>query len=242
MSPRAAVIATIACLASVALAGCAQPPSARTVANPIPAPTALQLSSVELNVALLPVSDFPAGYAAGTQGSPNSASLLLSGTPSPAPGKSRGCQQSITDAITSPSGLTAVASEALYSTAGHPSKHRQVLLSQGVFQFGSPSLAAAYIESLRAVFTRCPTSTTAGGAEYKNTALPAPTVAGQQALLLRQVSTPNSVPAVTEVALCTLDGADVYLVSVDSVGVPVPAQVSLPDLTAKLITRVKGTV
>ena len=49
-------------------------------------------------------------------------------------------------------------------------------------------------------------------------------------------------PAVTEVALCTLDGADVYLVSVDSVGVPVPAQVSLPDLTVKLITRVQGTV
>jgi hypothetical protein len=243
MALRAAVIMIISCLACAILAGCAQPPSARTVANPLPSPTQLRLTGADLKTALLPLSDFPPGYAINTQDSSDSGSSLLSGTPSPTP-TAADCQHAISGALSSPPGLTAGANQALYSTSGNPSALHQTGFSQGISQFSTPSMAAGSMGSLRSVFTRCSSvSSTAGGiTAVTNSAIkPAPPVAGHQALLLTQRGTLSRVPVVVE-ALYTLNGADIYVVSASSIGVPFPAQVSLPALTVKLISRVQGVV
>jgi hypothetical protein len=245
---RAAIIMTIACLASVALTNCSRPLSTRTVTNPTPSPTQLQLTGTALKSALLPLSGFPAGYAVDTQGSSDSGSSLLSGTSSPTPTQGD-CEQLVSDTMSFPPGLTAGATQELHSTTGHSSEFHQTLLVQAIFQFSTPSMAAGFIDSLRSAFARCPLVTdTADGitAVYRSTTEPAPPVAGHQALLLRHTGTvsralrhTDRVPAVTA-AIYTLDGTDVYLAVAGSVGVPFPAQVSLPEITTKLIARVQA--
>jgi hypothetical protein len=203
----------------------------------------LRLTGADLKLALLPLSDFPPGYAINAQDSSDSGSSLLSGTPSPTPAAAD-CQHALSGALSSPPGLTAGANQALYSTSDNPSALHQTGFSQGISQFSSPSMAAESMDSLRSVFTRCSSvSSTTGGitAVTKSAIKPAPPVAGHQALLLTQRGTLSSVPVVVQ-ALYTLDGADIYVVSASSIGVPFPAQVSLPALTVKLISRVQGFV
>jgi hypothetical protein len=243
MALRAAVIVIISSLACAFLAGCTQRPSASTVANPLPSPTQLRLTGTELKTALLPLSDLPAGYAVDTQDSSDSGSSLLSGTPSPTPTPGD-CRHAISAALSSPPGLTAGANQALYSTTGNASAFHQTRLSQGVYQFSSPTSAAGFLDSLKSIFARCPsvTSTASGITTVTNNATePASPVAGHQALLLTQTGTLNRAP-VKGMALYTLTGTDIYLVGAGSFGVPFPAQVSLPALTVKLISRVQGFV
>jgi hypothetical protein len=241
MPPRAAVFATIACLASVALAGCMQPLSVRTVVNPLPPATQLQLTGTELNLALLPSSDFPAGFVIDAQESSNSGSSLV--TPSPTPSATaQDCTQRMNAAVFPQSSMTGVATELLVDLSiRHFSAYHQVQVGQFVFQFPAPSAASGYLEALRGVVASCPTQTsTAKGAKGTQKAVftTAPPVAGHPAFLLVQSGTTNGVPFVTR-TLFALDGADVCLLSETAVGVPVPARPSLAALIAKLIARVQ---
>src|SRR5215472_5929810 len=114
MAPRPAVIATLACLV-VALTGCTSAPLMTAVTHPVPAPTPLQLTGTTLQSALLPLSDFPPGYAIDTRDSGNSGASLLSGTPSPT-ASPKNCERQVQAAETSPPGATAGVQQVLYDT------------------------------------------------------------------------------------------------------------------------------
>lgn len=154
MSSRSAVIAALAGLA-VAVTGCTSAPLMTAVTHSVPTPTPLQLTGTALQSALLPLSDFPPGYAVDTQGSGNTGSSLLSGTPSPT-ASPQNCQQRVQVAEISPPGATAGVQQVLYdATIDHPSSYHQRRYVQVILQFAVPSGASAYISSLRSVISRC---------------------------------------------------------------------------------------
>jgi hypothetical protein len=242
MVPRSAVAAAPACLL-VALMGCSSAPQMTAVTHPVPAPTPTptQLTGTALQSALLPVADFPPGYAVDTPYSSNSGSSLLSGTPSPTVSP-QNCQQLGTAAAQPGAGLTADVRQVLYDTSiDHPSSYHGRLCIQAIFQFATPSGAAAYVNSLLSAISRCPTVAESGDPGIiKQTVSPAPQIVGHEAFLIRQTGTFNRAPTKDAISLA-VDGTDVYTVEATVFGVPFTApSSSFAALTAKLITRVQA--
>lgn len=238
MFPRPAVIAAFACIAA---AGCAGPQSTQTTTNPIPAPSRTQLTGTVLASALLPLSDFPAGYEIDTQDTSDSGPTLLPGSPSPA-SSLHNCQQMVHDVLLSAAGTTAFAADVLYDTSiDHPSSYHQRRYVQNVYQFAAASGSTGYFDQVRSVFSRCTSQTTIHGTTksvIKQTVRAASPVAGHQTVLVRQTGTVNGVN-VDAVLLVTIVRTDVYKVGATVFGVPLTAQPSsLAALTAKLIGRV----
>lgn len=256
MAPRAAVVAALACLV-VGLAGCTSAPLLTTVTHPIPPPTPSQLTGTprptpsqltgtQLQAALLPLSDFPHGYAIDSQDSSNSGSSLLSGTASPTASpptaSPQDCLQLYNATIEPSTGFTAGASQLLYDTTiYHPNSYPQRLYGQAIFQFATPSGAGAHVNSDLSVVSRCPTATTTESgnlAAVKLTASPAPQVAGHKAFLFRETGTVDRVSD-SEAYVVTMDGTDVYVVWAAAYEVPLTARPSaFAALAAKLIARV----
>jgi hypothetical protein len=242
MPLRAAVFATIACLVSAALAGCSHQMSTRTVVNPVPSLAPLQLTGTVLNDALLPLTDFPAGYAVDPQGSSDSGSSLVTPSPTPSP-STRDCVQLVQAATFPQSSMTGAALEILVDTTiKHPSAYHQVRVGQFVFQFPTAAAAADYIGTLSTTIAHCPTETaTANGvtSTIKQEFTAAAPAAGHQVYLLSQAGTVNHV-ANTSKTLFAVDGPDVCVVSATVYGVPFPARPTLAALLAKLIARVQA--
>ena len=240
VSFRSVAVAALACLS---VAACAGGPSTKTINNPIPVPTQSQLTGTTLEMALLPVSDFPAGYEVDTQETSNSGSALLSGSSASAPA-TRNCQQLGESAQSPTTGLTAAVREVLYDTAiANSSSAHQSRYGQDVFQFATVAGSAGFFDSVRSAFTRCPSVTTVEGAAKAvlRQTIRTASVAGQPALLVRQTGTVSGVAA-DSVDLYTLAGTDVYLVGETVFSVPLTAQpASLAAQMAKLIARVHAT-
>ena len=240
MLHRFADIAALACLA-VALTGCSGALSTRTTVNAIPPRQPLQLTGAGLKSALLPLSDFPVGYAINTQYSSNSGSTLL--PDSPATATPQDCLHLEQVMLMPSTGLTAGAYEALDDTAVPPSDTRLRRYRQFIFQFSTPTGSTGYLNFLRSAIARCPavlsTKSSVKMAE-KETASPVPPVAGHEAFLWQSMGTANGDP-IHEAALCTVAGTDVYLVGFGTFGVPFTAQPSsFAALTAKLMARVQA--
>jgi hypothetical protein len=237
---RAAVVAALACLA---LAACAGAPSTQTRTNPIPVPSQTQLTGTALKSALLPLSDFPAGYEIDAQETSDTGPALLPGSPAPA-SSPRNCQQ-LAQSVNAPTaGLTAGVLEILGDTAiAHPSSYHQRRYRQSVFQFSTVSGSAGYFGSVRSAVSRCTSVTTTDGTGTMVTRLtvrPVSPVAGRQTFLVRQTGTVNGVNA-DEAVLFTIDGTDVYALGATVFGVPLTAQPSsLAAQMAKLIARVQA--
>jgi hypothetical protein len=236
---RPAVVAALACLA---VAACAGAPSTQTVTNPIPVPSQTQLTGTALKSALLPLSDFPAGYEIDAQETSDTGPALRPGSSASA-SPPRGCPQMV-QSVSRPAGMTAGASEVLYdTTAAHLSSYHQRSYGQIVYQFATVSGSTGYFDSLRSVFSRCASVTTTDGTAaivIRQTVRPASPVAGHQTLLTRQTDTVDG-ENVDSVTLYTIDGTDVYELGAAGFGVPPAAQPSsLASLMAKLIARVQA--
>jgi hypothetical protein len=226
---RVAVTVGVAC-AAVAMAGCASAASTQAAANPVPAPAPLQLTGKGLSRALLPLSDFPAGYAIYPQGTSDSGSSLLSvSAPAASP---RGCPQ-MGSATATPAGMTADAAETI---TGPAAAGVQRFYTQSIRQFATPSQAAQFAQSLRAA-SGCAARGAPGSGGVTATVSVAPPVAGHAAFLTRQDRTANGV-TVSEAALETVDGAVLCSVGAAAIRVPAAVQPSyFAALTARLLAR-----
>jgi hypothetical protein len=235
---RSAVVAALACLA---LTACAGAQTTRTINNPIPVPSQSQLTGTVLESALLPLSEFPAGYQVDTQESWDTGASLLPGSPASAaaPGSCLQMAQSVKD----PAGMTGGVSQVLYDASiDNPSSYHQRRYGQDVFQFATVSGSTTFFDFIRSTFTRCTsvkykdaTATT----ETRQSISPAPPVDGHQAVLVRQSMSGLGVNG-DAVVLFATDGTDVYEVGATVFGVPLTAQPStLTWLMADLITRVQ---
>lgn len=239
MSPRSVVIAALVCLV---VTGCADALSTQTITHPIPVPSQTALTGTALKSALLPLSDFPAGYEVDTGESSDTGPALLSGSSSPTAAHQT-CQQRTQTMMTPSAGVTASVFEILYDAAIHPSTYHQRRYGESVFQFASAHGSTGYFDSVRSTFSHCSSVTVKNGAitaVIKQTVSPASPVAGHEALLVRQRSTVNGVNA-DSLMLFTIAGKDVYGVGTTVFGVRLTARPSsLAGLMTKLIARVRA--
>ena len=236
---RSIAVAALTCLA---VAACAGGPTTQTINNPIPAPSQTQLTGTTLESALLPVSNFPAGYTVDTQESTNSGSALLSGSSASA-SPPRGCLQMVETVKSPTAGITASVFEVLdNAAASNISGYHQSQYGMAVIQFATESGSTSYFDLIRSTFTRCSSMTTVmGGTKtvIRQSVRPASPVARQQALLVQQTGTVNGVAA-ESVELYTMDKTDVYLMGQTVFSAALTAQpASLAAWTTKLIARVR---
>ena len=236
---RPAVVAALACLA---VAACAGAPATQTISNPIPVPSQAQLTGTALKTALLPVSDFPAGYEIDPQETSDTGPALRPGSSASASPRFD-CRQVVLQSV-KPVGMTAGAFEILYdTTAAHSSSYHQHSYSQIVYQFATVSGSTGYFNSVRSAISRCASVTTTDGTGtivVRQTVRPASPVAGHQTFLTRQADTIHG-GNTGSVLLYTIAGTDVYEVGAVGFGVPPAAQPSsLASLMAKLIARVQA--
>jgi PknH-like extracellular domain len=209
------------------------------------APTALasthgpvQVTGKQLGSALLPPSDFVAGYSTIFAG--NSGGSLEHGTTLTIPSmKCFDFWGSI--GVSKGYGETAFADE----TNGFKSGSLRVaeIFSQAVYQFPSAHAAASLYGQISAKYRSCRTASVLDpkGGQIVDQVHSRSTqrVGGHQALLLVEYLTDTRIkgsPLVTD-ALWTLDGTDIYLVSSQLLSVRSP-QPTLSSLTLKLIARV----
>ena len=209
------------------------------------APTALasthgpvQVTGKQLTSALLPPSDFVAGYSTIFAG--NSGGSLEHGTTVTIPSmKCFDFWGSI--GVAKGYGETAFADETNGFTSG--TLHVAEIFSQAVYQFPSARAAASLYGQISAKYRSCRTASALdpkGGQIVEQVhSRSAQRVGGHQALLLVEYLTDTRIkgsPLVTD-ALWTLDGTDIYLVSSQLLNVRSP-QPTLSSLTLKLTARV----
>ena len=212
------------------------------------APTAMasshgpvQLTGKQLKSALLPPSDFLAGYAVTY--SANSGGRLEHGGVFKLPSMS--CRIFwLSVGVTQGFGETAFATDLVGPKSGTLPTVAE-LFDQTVYQFASAHTAATFLSQLNAKYRSCRSvsaSDTKGGTlRWMAHSQSKPRVGGHQALQIVEYLSDSKVPGPPLVSylLWTLNGADVYLISTQllSVTSPQPAQSSL---TLKLIARVSA--
>lgn len=228
MSLRARVSAV-----AIAAASCMLLTPAAMASGPV------QVTGKQLNSALLPASDFAAGY--GVIISDNSGRALEHRTVFHL--STMSCKVFWpTIGLVQGFGDTAFASNVISAKNGAtPSVFE--LFSQSVYQFGSTRAATTFLGQLNAKYRSCRSVTvsgTKGGtlhwAVHSQSKL---RVGGHQALQVVELESASKIsgPSFATYLLWTVNGADVYLISTTplSVSKPEPAQSSL---TLKLIARV----
>jgi hypothetical protein len=234
---RPAVVAALTCLA---VAACAGAPATQTISNPIPVPSQAQLTGTALETALLPASDFPAGYEIDPQATSDTGPALRPDSSASASPR-LDCQQLVVQTV-KPVGMTAGAYEILYDTAAaHLTSSQQHSYGQTVYQFATVSESTGYFNSVRSAISRCPSVTitdSTGTVVVRQTVRPASPVAGHQTFLIQRANTIHG-ENTGSVLLYTIDGTDVYELGAVGFGDPPAAQTSyLASLMAMLIARV----
>ena len=229
-APSAAAASTAeAATAGAATAGAATAPaSAATPAGALPtasmtplAAASGQLTGTQLESALLPATDFPAGFAAPSSGPITSGGSLTSG-PATYNLATISCATFIQHLGTVGFGETAMVSGS-FAASGQA-------YDQLVYQFGTPSAASAFVAGVRSLAGRCGSFTaTANGSAgtFSLRATPGTPVGGHPALELQQTGTLGTSKLVLDTLLCA-SGVDVFAASGVGVGAAAP-----PVLPAK---------
>jgi hypothetical protein len=210
------------------------PASASAAAAPAPAAAAApaQWTGTQLAAALLPISDFPAGYSVSESiNSGNSLSSLQSGiTPTKA-----GCSSGMMPQIVAQNGYfypefsSAYAADS-YSKLNQANGTGYLFLSQAIFQFASPAKARAFFSAVRTCVID--DKTWSDGVDT------AP-VNGDQAVTADLRSTDPTGSSYDTEPLFVLHGADVFALSAASYPSAGPSTIpGAADLIAKLIARV----
>jgi len=207
-------------------------PAAMALSEPV------QVTGHQLKSALLPASDFLAGYSVGSED--DSGRHLEHGTVVKLPSQS--CQDFwILIGVVGGFGETAYAGDLIDTKSTSVTVFET--FNQAVYQFASTHAAASFYSQLNAKYRSCRTVTSSDGqgGSLRRTvrSQSKQRVGGHQALLVVDAASDSKVagPALDTYSLWTIDGADIYLISTMPLSVPSPrpAQASL---TLKLISRV----
>jgi hypothetical protein len=230
----AAAAAATACLllAPAALASSQSPQSPRSSHQPV------QVTGKQLKSALLPASDFVAGYAASnvTDSGGSLEHLTLFNV------SSMKCSSFWLFIGTAYGfGETAFATDLVQAKSSQEAVQEN--FNQSVYQYASANGAASFYAKMSAKYRACRSITESfpktGTIRYTVHSQSKEQVGGHEALQLIEYATfPNtSLPAVVTYWLWTIDGSDIYVIKtvLGTVNSPQPTQSSL---TLKLIARV----
>jgi hypothetical protein len=198
----------------------------------------VQVTGKQLKSALLPASDFLAGYNAGSE--LDSGRRLTHGTVFKVPSMS--CKNFwLFIGVVGGFGDTAYASDLILTKSTSVTVFET--FSQTVYQFASTRGATSFYSQLNAKFRSCRsvTSSDGKGGSLRRTvrSQSKQRVGGHQAVQLVESMSDSKVPgpALVTYVLWTINGTDVYMISTTPLSIPSPkpAQASL---TLKLIARV----
>lgn len=233
LTAAAAVAAIAAACLPLAPAALASSQSSRSSRQPV------QVTGKQLKSALLPASDFVAGYAvwneADSGGSLEHRTLFNV--------SSMKCSSFWLFIGTAYGfGETAFATDLVQDKRGGTAAVQESF-NQSVYQFASTQGAASFYAKVNAKYRSCPSITESfpktGTIRYTVHSQSKEHVGGHQALQLIEYATfpKNNLPPVVTYVLWTIDGADIYVIStvLGTVNSPQPTQSSL---TLKLIARV----
>ena len=223
---------TVSAIAITAAACVMLAPAAMASSGPV------QITGHQLKSALLPASDFLAGYTVGNED--DSGRQLEHRTVFKVPSLSCRNFWLVIGAVGG-FGETAYAGDLIDTKSTSVTVFET--FNQAVYQFASTHAAASFYSQLTAKYRSCRTvrSPDGQGGSLKRTvrSQAKQRVGGHQALLLVDSLSDSKVagPALDTYVLWTIDGADIYMISTMPLSIPSPkpAQASL---TLKLISRV----
>jgi hypothetical protein len=197
-----------------------------------------QVTGKQLKSALLPASDFVAGYTVSEEN--DSGSKLEHQTLYNLPSMS--CSDFwLFIGTVGGFGDTAFAGDLVVDKTGQLTPEE--IISQSVYQFASTKAAASFYGKVNAKYHACPSvkqsDGSGGSVQYTVHSQSKQRVGGHQALQIVEYTKASTTPSVSlpTYLLWTIDGTDVYLLNTEMItpGSPQPSQSSL---TLKLIARV----
>lgn len=198
----------------------------------------VQVTGKQLKSALLPASDFLAGYSAGAED--DSGRKLEHGTLFKVPSMS--CKNFwLLTGVVGGFGETAFASDLIDTKSTSVTVFET--FTQIVYQFASTHAAASFYSQLNAKYRSCRTVTSSDGSggSLRRTvrSQSKQRVGGHQAVRLVESLSDSKVagPALTTYVLWTIDGTDIYMISTTPLSIPSPKPTQA-SLTLKLIARV----
>jgi len=204
--------------------------SAPTVSmTPVPAASG-QLTGTELETVLLPQSFFPAGFTLSSSSAVSSGSVLSSSPPQ-YDLATIDCATFVNHFGNTGFGETAMAA---VSAAGSSQA-----FDQAVYQFGSPTAAAAFVSKVTSLAGRCRSFTaTANGATgtFSLKAVPGPAVGGHPSVELSQAGVLNHSPLAIDTVL-SASGVDVFAGAAVGLGAAVPTSVAPATIVYNLMKR-----
>jgi len=189
-----------------------------------------QLTGTQLQSVLLPQSYFPAGFTLAPSSAVTSGGTLLA-SPAAYQLATINCATFINHLGSTGFGETAMASNSFVGQAQ--------AFDQVVYQFGSPSEAAAFVAGVRALAARCGSFTaTAAGASgtFSLKASRGAPVGGHSSLELFQTATLKGSP-VTLDTLLTASGVDVFAAAAVGVGTTAPTSMAKETIVYNLMKR-----
>jgi hypothetical protein len=198
--------------------------------SPLPA-AAGQLTGTQLESALLPGSDFPAGFATPSTGPVTSGGSLTSG-PATYNLATISCATFVQHLGTEGFGETAFVSGSADAT--------NEAYDEFIYQFGTASAATAFVNGIQALAGRCGSFTaTANGSsgKFSLSATPGASVGGHPTLELVQTGTLGSSKLVLDTLFCA-SGVDVFAAAgVGAGGAPAPTALTKPTIIYNLMKR-----
>ncbi|HEX4094494.1 MAG TPA: hypothetical protein VHZ33_37740 [Trebonia sp.] len=198
--------------------------------TPLPA-AAGQLTGSQLESVLLPVADFPSGFAADSSGPVTSGGTL---TPGPAkyPLASVGCSEFVQHLGSTGFGETAMAADSVIGT--------NQAYDQVIYQFATASEATAFVAGIQPLAGRCTSftapATTSTTARFSLKATAGAAVAGRPAVELVQTGIVSGSRVTLDTLLCA-SGVDVFAASGVGLGTPAPASPTKEAIIYNLMKR-----
>ena len=198
--------------------------------TPLPAASG-QLTGTDLEPVLLPVSDFPAGFAASSSGPVTSGGSLTSGA-AQYPLATVSCSDFVQHLGSTGFGETAMAADSIVGT--------DQAYDQVIYQFGTASSASAFVAGVQSLAGRCASFTapasTGTTATFSLKATPGASVAGLSSVELVQSGTVSG-SALTLDTLLVASGVDVFAASAVGLGTGSPAVPAKETIIYNLMQR-----
>jgi hypothetical protein len=210
-------------------------PTATTSALPTASMTPLaaasgQLTGTDLESVLLPLSDFPAGFAASSTGATTSGGSLTSG-PASYPLATVTCSDFVQHLGSTGFGETAMAADSVVGT--------EQAYDQVIYQFSTASAAKAFVAGIEPLAARCKSFTAPADnvtATFSLKAAPGDTLAGLPTVELDQTGNVSG-SALTLGTLFTASGVDVFAASGVGLGTGAPTVPAKETIIYNLMKR-----
>jgi hypothetical protein len=198
--------------------------------TPLPAASG-QLTGTDLESVLLPVSDFPGGFAASTSGPVTSGGSLTSAA-ALYPLATVSCSDFVQHLGSTGFGETGMAADSIVGT--------DQAYDQVIYQFSTASAATAFVAALTPLAARCTSFTAPASsgetATFSLKAAPGDSVAGRPTVELLQTGTVSG-SALTLDTLFSASGVDVFAASGVGLGTSAPAAPAKETIIYNLMKR-----